>query len=127
MPRHSTTLTYNPVWIDDERATKDPIAIRWSRARRGTRGDSRPLFSRYESAELTIGICTETEFGWWKDKYMEGCLHTVQMPHEDPLTTGTAENDVYTFTGVSFDDLNGTRRDNYHHNVIATLGHILIP
>lgn len=127
MPRHPTTTTYNPVWMDDERATKDPIAIRWTRPKRGTRGDARKLFSRFESCELTIGTCTETEFSWWKGKWMEDNLHTVEMPHQDPLTTGTAENDVYTFTGVSFDDLTWTRRDNYHHNVVAVLGHILIP
>ena len=126
MPRHPTTLTFNPVWIDDERATKDPIRITWGRPKRGTAGTGKPLFSRFESCTLEIGICTETEFGWWKDKWMEDSDHIVKMPHEDPLTTGTIENDVYTFTGVYFEDLRWSRRDEFHYGVTAVLGHILI-
>ena len=126
MPRHPDTTTYNPVWIDGDRATKDPIRITWNRPRRGRAGTAKPLFSRFESCTLEIGICTETEFEWWKDKFMEDTLHTVQMPHEEPLTTGTIENDVYTFTGVSFEDLRWSRADEFQYNVTAVLGHILI-
>lgn len=126
MPRHPTTLTYNPVWIDGERATKDPIRISWERPSRGRTGTRKPLFSRFESCTLEIGVCTETQFQWWKDKWMEDILHTVLMPHEDPLTTGTIVNDVYTFTGVSFDDLRWNRVDEFQLNVTAVLGGILI-
>lgn len=126
MPRHPVTLTYNPVWIDGERATKDPIRITWERPSRGRTGIGKPLFSRFESCTLEIGVCTETQFSWWKDKWMEDILHTVLMPCENPLTTGTIENDVCTFTGVSIDDLRWSRVDEFQLGVTAVLGHILI-
>ena len=135
MPRYPLPDgTYNPVWIDGDRAPKDPIRIVWGRPKRGISGTGKPLFSRFESCTLEIGICTETEFSWWKTKWMEDALHTVIMPCEDPTTTGTALreldntilNEPCTFTGVAFEDLRWSRRDEFQYGVTAKLGHILV-
>ena len=129
MPRSGSEgdYRYNPVWIDGERATKDPIRIRWTRPSRGTAGTGKPFFSRFESCELELGTMHEDDFDWWKDKWMEDALHTVDMPHEDPLTTGSDLSDAcYSFTGVAFEDLRWTRGDEWHYGVTAVFGHILI-
>lgn len=127
MPRYPLPDgVYNPVWIDGERATKDPIEITWGRPRRGRSGSRKPLFSRYESATLRLGTLHEEDFEWWKDKWMEDNDHTVIMPCEDPMTVEAA-NEPCTFTGVYFEDLRWTRRDEYHYGVTAIFSGILIP
>ena len=135
MPRYTLPDgIYNPVWVDGERATKDPIEITWNRPRRGRSGSGKPLFSRYESATLRLGILHEEDFSWWKDKWMEDGDHVVIMPCEDPMTTGTALrlldntilNEPCTFTGVYFEDLRWTRRDEFHYGVTAIFSHILV-
>lgn len=128
MPRDTRTDTYNPVWIDNVRASKDPIRIRWTRPIRGEAGTGAPLFSQFRSCNLELGTLTESEFEWWHDRWTPDAV-TIQMPHPDATITNPdypGLDYVYSFTGVYVRDLRWTRQDDYYHSVAATITHIQV-
>ena len=127
--RDTRTDTYNPVWIDNSRALKDPIRIRWDRPQRGVAGTGEPLFSAFRSCTLEIGVCTEAQFEWWHDQWMVGGARTIQMAHPDASITNPdypAVDYVYSFSGTYFSDLNWDRQDEFYHNVRAEIIHIQV-
>lgn len=129
MPRDTRTETYNPVWIDGVRASKDPIRISWDRPKRGVAGTGEPLFSAYRSCTLEIGVLTETQFAWWHSRYTAGGERTLQTSHPDASITNPdypALDYVYSFSGTYFSDLRWTRRDEFYHSVRATFSHIQV-
>jgi len=128
MPTDTRTDTYNPVWINGSRASKDPIGMRWDRPSRGTAGTAAPLFSSFRSCELQLGVLTEDEFEWWHDRW-DSVAKTIQMSHPDATITNPdypGFDYVYSFSGVYLSNLVWNRRDNFYHNVIATITHIQV-